>query len=263
MDYYEEDSHGFGEKHLNLARPFLMDLRPVTQGEFEKLMGRNPSFFKSDYRNPATQAINKYNILFADPRELPVESVTWYDALAYANARSKAEGLEACYTLDKCQMENNWYVCQNVRFKGLDCKGYRLPTWEEAKITVSDPPEINGRAVSNNCIASDNNGCLSTFSVETAKRDEKGLFDRSGNIYEWVWDWYGPEIENYCLGNCEDDPKKIKNQLNSLGPTTGICKRISGSSFITATHTHMNDLLCYPPDRGGMQLGFRLVRTAK
>ncbi len=263
MNYYEEDSHGFGEKHLNLARPFLMDLRPVTQGEFEKLMGKNPSFFKDGYRNPAAQAIGKYNILFADPRELPVESVTWFDALAYANARSKSEGLEACYVLDKCEMEDGWYVCRNVRFKGLDCKGYRLPTWEEAKITVSDTPEIDGRAVANNCIPFDNQGCLSTFSVETAKRDEKGLFDRSGNIYEWVWDWYGPEIENYCLGNCENDPKMIKNQLNSLGPATGICRRISGSSFISSSVKTSHEMQCYPPNRGGMQLGFRLVRTAK
>ena len=93
------------------SRPFWMASTEVTQQEFLDLMGFNPSFFP------------------ACGNDCPVENVTWFQALEYANRKSIAEGLESCYVLNKCT--ENSVSCQNVEFKGLDCKGYRLPTDEE------------------------------------------------------------------------------------------------------------------------------------
>ena len=130
-----------------------------------------------------------------------------------------------------------------------------MPTWEEAKITIGDPPDKSHRPIAQNCITRGKD-CYGTFPVTTAKPDENGLYDRLGNVYEWVWDWYGPQ-EGYCWGNDERECESKPNVYNSHGPTTGLCKRISGSSFYKA----WVNSACYPPNRGGVQLGFRLVKT--
>ena len=255
-------------KHF--ARPFYMDLKPVTQKDFQLLMGRNPSFFHSlpcETMDKQCEWRIKYAAEWgigpsskSDTSNHPVENITWYDALAYANARSKSESLEECYQLDECETKEGWFVCKKVSFKGLDCKGYRLPTSEESKLLDAEAPFDAHRPVADNCIKMNRGwkkGCFSTYPVDTAKPDRDGLYDHRGNIYEWLWDWYGPK-EGYCWGVfCDDRAKRSHNQHNSLGPTTGICRALSGSSF-----GRNGIYTCYPPDRGGSQIGFRLVRTA-
>ena len=101
-------------KHPDYAHPsrqFWMSPTEVTQGEFASRMGFNPSFFSACGDN------------------CPVENVTWYQALAYANKASQDEGLEPCYVLKDCTELSK--SCADVSFRGLDCRGYRLPTDEE------------------------------------------------------------------------------------------------------------------------------------
>ena len=93
------------------SRQFWMSPTEVTQGEFASRMGFNPSFFSACGDN------------------CPVENVTWYQALAYANKASQDEGLEPCYVLKDCTELSK--SCADVSFRGLDCRGYRLPTDEE------------------------------------------------------------------------------------------------------------------------------------
>jgi formylglycine-generating enzyme len=174
----------------------------VTQKEWIEVMGSNPSQFKGD--------------------SLPVETVNWYDCIEYCNKRSIKEGLKPYYNIDKNIKDTNntsdldsikWTVTINAKEDG-----YRLPTeveWEYAAgggqasksylfsgsndvDTVawywknSGDQNLTGEWLR---ILIESNHCK-TKPVGIKKPNELGLYDMSGNIREWCWDWYGDSLIN-------------------------------------------------------------------
>ncbi len=148
------------QREVRITRPFWLKTTEVTQGEWESVMGSNPSHFSSCGKN------------------CPVENVSWFDAIGYMNKLSEREGLERCYESDG-------------RFKGLRCTGYRLPTeaeWEYAARAGT----TGARYGSLDSVGwYRGNSGRRTQAVGQKTPNAWGLYDMLGNVYEWVQDWYG------------------------------------------------------------------------
>lgn len=196
-------SNYFG-KGVNLSS-FYISKHTVTQKEWTEVMGDNPSKFKGD--------------------TLPVETVSWYDAVDYCNKRSLREGLQPYYRIDKNKKDVDNKA--DPQFGDLDevkwtvtinsgSNGYRLPTeaeWEYAAgggqmsrsyfYSGSDDIEEVGWYWRNSgdkelngfwnwpAIEQNHNR---TKPVASKKSNELGLYDMSGNVREWCWDWYAESL---------------------------------------------------------------------
>ncbi len=177
----------------------------VTQAEWEAVMGNNPSYFRG--------------------ANLPVESVSWYDCIEYCNRLSQREGLTPAYTIDKTRQDpNNTNQYDNVKWTvtvNWSANGYRLPTeaeWEYAAGggQLSKSFTYSGSGTINDVAWFSNNSDYTTHPVGTKQANELGLYDMSGNVWEWCWDWYN---ENISTG------------ANPRGPNGGVLRVLRGGSW--------------------------------
>ena len=161
---------------VTITRPFLMQATPVTQAQWESLMGNNPSSFAHDiYRN--VLGLEK-------GADHPVEDVSWFDAIAYCNALSRSEGLEEAYVIDGGS---------SVRWKGLDALGYRLPTeaeWEYACRAGTSGDRYGDVDEVAWWEGNSGTGLIRTHPVGEKLPNPWGFCDMLGNVVEWCWDWY-------------------------------------------------------------------------
>ena len=155
---------------ISIDNDFHIGKYPVTQAEFKKIMGYNPSRFAGELNNP-------------------VEQVTWFDAVMYCNKLSEIKGLEKYY-----QIENIKYEGKNIKKATIkenkNSNGYRLPTEKEWEFAARGGK--NGKptlyAGSNNLdeVAWYYRESVSTMAVGKKEANELGLYDMSGNVLEWT-----------------------------------------------------------------------------
>ncbi len=241
----EEGHRGNETLHeVELTRGFWMGETEVTQGQWSALMGNNPSRFSS----------------CGD--DCPVEVVSWWDAVAFANQVSSKAGLERCYTPIGCTGTPGikGYACQRVVVEGPGCEGYRLPTeaeWERAARAGTQTPFWTGENLTTDQANFDGNYPYAgsakgvyrqkTVKVGSFSANRWGLHDVHGNVFEWVWDWYGTY------------PTKLEK--DPVGPDEGARRVFRGGSWdALARGVRAASRDGHPPAQRGRHLGFRLSR---
>jgi formylglycine-generating enzyme required for sulfatase activity len=227
--------------HSVTITDFKMGSTEVTQELYTAVKGTNPSYFDSG----ATY---------------PVEMVSWYYAALFCNALSKMSGKDTVYSYSVAI--NSSVVIDYTK------NGYRMPTeaeWEYAcragittdyywgknypPTTYADTLAIDSNAVwyHNSWVLGSSSPDYGTHKAGSKKPNAFGLYDMSGNVFEWVNDWYG----NYTAG-AQADPS---------GPAVGDFRVLRGGGW-----DNYDDYLrsayryhyFYPDDRAS-NVGFRLA----
>jgi formylglycine-generating enzyme required for sulfatase activity len=220
------DDHGSSSSekpvHKVKVSGFSMANYLITQREWIEVMGNNPSNFKGGL--------------------LPVESVSWYEAVEFCNRLSEKERLTPAYTIDG---ENvNW---------DRNANGYRLPTeaeWEYAARGGDGSPgyyTYSGSSIIDEVAWYEGNSEKKTHPIGTKKANGLGLYDMSGNVWEWCWDWYGAYPRNM--------------QTDPVGISSG-SKRVArgGSWGDSAEYVRSTLRLVSNPSYRSSSHGIRLVR---
>lgn len=230
-------------RHEVTVDSFYMNPYEVTQEEYEAVMGENPSFFSGE--------------------NLPVENVTWYNAIAYCNRLSENRGLTPVYTVE-----------DNTVSWDRSANGYRLPTeaeWEYAARGGTDtiyhfgnqvhsdyanfegsyPYLIEENYVSHQnpeVVTSQNRG--TTITVNELAPNAFGLYHMHGNVAEWCFDYYG-----------EYD---VENNVNPTGAASGSLRVNRGGGYNDfGKHLRSAYRSATNPVDADQNLGFRICRNAE
>ncbi|MFC5182975.1 formylglycine-generating enzyme family protein [Actinomadura harenae] len=142
---------------------FQIAALPVTQELYAQVTGLRPSAASGD--------------------RLPVENVSWWDAIHFCNALSEQEGLAPAYRVHGDEVEEDRSV-----------GGYRLPTeaeWEYACRAGTSGPHY---APLDDIAWYRENSGERPHEVGTRLPNPWGLHDMLGNVWNWCWDFYDPEV---------------------------------------------------------------------
>ena len=217
--------------HTVTVSGFKMGKYEITQNQYRTVIGTNPSSF-------------------TNCNDCPVEQASWLDAVAFCNALSDREGKQKVYTINGTTVTAN-----------LSANGYRLPTeaeWEYAAgggsnrtrfgngKDIANPTEMNFNGLIKQSYSVVGEDRAKTIKVGSFSPNALGLYDISGNVWEWCGDWY----DAYSSGA----------QTNPTGTATGSFRVLRGGSWrddptgcrVASRNSNA------PSDRNG-NVGFRVV----
>lgn len=212
---------------------FELGVTPVTQRQYEYIMGSNPS-----------KLVGK---------DRPVECVNWCEALIYCNFLSIKSGLTPCFSIGNAT-DLTKFDSKSPLWKRVVCNftanGYRLPTEAEWEYAARGGDESKGFLYAGSDSINDVAWCAAYDSgpqpVGEKMPNELGIYDMSGNVMEWCADWHGP----YNAGR----------QKNPSGAQTGEY-RIARGGYWECDPRHCTVTYRYPipPEEVSEFIGMRLV----
>ncbi len=233
---------------VTLSRSFEISATETTQGQFEDVMGYNPSFAGTVRCGSDCSA----------------DQTSWAEAAAYCNALSRTKELTECYS---CTGTEAATACESApSYRGYAiyaCPGYRLPTeaeWEYAARAGTTSALYNGKEVVL-CKGNDPGaGKISWFGANSGKSlheagkeklpNKWGIHDMSGSVWEWTNDWYQADLG----ATAATDP---------AGPSAGLGRVLRGGSVeVAAELVRSASRHKYGPPKERLKFqGFRCVRT--
>jgi formylglycine-generating enzyme required for sulfatase activity len=210
---------------VTLGHAFYMAETEVTQGEYARAVGENPSSF------------------IDCGLDCPVERITWNDAALFFNAISAEDGLTPCFQCDEAN-------CLPLG-SPLSCSGYRFPTeaeWAFAARCGDEFHFFNDTVDPDSVAWTANNSGGTSHPVASLSPNACGLYDMIGNVWEWTWDWFS----DYPSGPVSDP----------IGPAEGEERVMRGSSWDGALeYTRLSNRSRNNPGDPLHILGLRMTRT--
>ncbi len=224
--------------NVNLTYDFYIGKYEVTQKEYKELMGNNPSYSKGD--------------------NLPVETVSWWDAIKYCNALNKFLGLLPAYNEKTGELlDKNGNATTDV----TQVEGYRLPTEAEWEYAARGGNKSKNYRYSGGDDLDDvawNLGAYysrskKTHPVGTKLPNELGLYEMDGNVTEWCQDHY--DSEGYKAHS------KINPLIKTQSTNMHVQRGLSFDSYIDESSRVTNRGYGGVHDEGFYNEGFRLSKT--
>jgi formylglycine-generating enzyme required for sulfatase activity len=218
---------------VTIARPFYLGIYEVTQAQYQKVVGTNPSWFVAGRENTRLRT--------KDTSHHPVDSVTWNEAAAFCAKLSDLPEEKKAARFYRLPTEAEWEYA---------CRAGTTTVFHYGDNLDSEKANFNGLSP----YGQDRRGPFlrTTCKVAEYKPNALGLYDMHGNVQEWCADWYAAD---YYAKSPKENPQ---------GPDSGSERVVRGGSWVTSANLSRsaarNKLA---PEEATYVVGFRVVMEAK